>query len=291
MGYINVVCENCLHSGRLSNSNKAHFHCSSCGHNTETKIAISLGKLAFSFGQTVVNRGITCLFVEKSSNLKSSPAKAFPMRLSRGTTEVNLLVASKEIDASTLNVSTVAEVDFVSIPGCVSAEDVFKEGTHLLKIFRKKRAEQLRGVKTQFIDFNRIWINNILLATYKGEVVGRVRYPRFGYIIIQQLGYEYQNTEFILYPDDIDRPSHSCHPLLPDGNKYHLHDAVMEGSAQGFKEKYDIHILGDMDAELQKIGIVPNSKCRVLKVTVRKLPAVILIPEKRRVYIFHKFYK
>ncbi len=173
-------------------------------------------------------------------------------------------------------VSGIIEADFVS-GGKISPEAVYQQGFYVLNNLVNKQKERFK--KSTGMDFDRKWISAILRHTYQDRFIrGK---PQFGYIITQKLDPKLLGKSFLLYPGTI-ASSSSTVPVMPEDLKL---DMIREGKVEAFKKIYDLYFLGNGVAALSRLK--NNTKCCVAEVAVFEAPAVLLLPEKRRAYIFH----
>jgi len=284
-----AMCDNCLSpvsdlrviNEELGQITKAVFFCKECGRKVDMFTAYSLAQLAFSMGETVINNGIASLLIRRFKHPLLHPKYAFPMRLSGETAKANLLAALRG-------------VDFVSAPGCVSKDAIYKEGMHLLRIFLENKTKWLKSKTGE--NFIPIWVNAILLATYARKFVDRKNYPEFGSLITQRLSPGYLGKKFVLSPDLIGENDYSLDPVLSNSER-DIYRAIKDGKVQVFRThgpfskkrgSYGFNTLGGVGVEFKELKNTGDGiRHYVPEVTVQKFPAAVLFPNGHIVWIFY----
>lgn len=260
-----VVCDACFNIEEAL-CTKEKYNCGKCGKEKSVLPATSMAGFAFSLGKGAVNHAIAKAIM---NNLKSQ------FNLSEFRIKLNILHGGITLDL----IDTIINADLVS-RGNVSSEAIYRQGLYVLKNLVKKQKNKLRENIDTGMDIDNRWISLILKSTFKNEFINGN--PQFGYIIPQKLRQECLGKKFLLYPGGV--TEHSFHsPIMPEEFKA---DMINEGSVEAFKKMYDLYTFGNMEVALKKLENI-LAECYVPEVAVFNTPAVLLLPEKRRAYIFH----
>lgn len=259
-----VVCDTCFNSEKVS-VKKEKYNCGKCGREESVLLATELANLAFSFGKGAINNGTVMAIIK---NLKN------PIKMINFHLKLNISGGGVAFDP----IAVLEKTDFVSGEN-ISSEVVYQQGLNVLKDLVDRYKKKFRENTDTGMDIDNRWISLILRSTFKNEFIKG--HPQFGYIITQKLKPEYLGKKFLLYPEGVNKFSfHS--PVMEEFKT----DMINKGSVEAFKKMYDFYILGDMEVTLKKLENT-RIECCVAEVVVEKTPAVLLIPEKRRTYIFH----
>lgn len=259
-----VVCGTCFNFETVTEKNKEKYNCGKCGRENSVSFATEMANLAFSLGKGAINYGTTMAIIKELKN---------PVKMMDFHVKLNIPEGGVTFDP----LAVIEKTDFVSI-GNISPEAVYQQGLYVLKNLvskQKKRFKEETGT-----DFDHRWISFILRSTYKDDF--KRGNSQFGYVITQKLKPECLGKKFLLYPEGVNEFSfHS--PVMPEEFKS---DMIHEGRVKAFRKNYDFYILGDVIVTLKKLENA-RVECYVAEVFVQKTPAVLLIPEKKRAYIFH----
>lgn len=257
-----VVCDTCFNFETVTEEEK--YNCGRCGRDNSVLFTTEMANLVFSLGKGVINNGTTMAIIRTLKN----PVKMMDFRM-----KLNIPEEGVTFDP----LAVIEKTDFVSV-GNISPEVVYQQGLYVLKNLVSKQKKEFK--KETGMDFDHRWISFILRSTYKDDF--KRGNPQFGYVITQKLKPECLGKKFLLYPEGVNEFSfHS--PVMPEEFKS---DMIHEGRVEAFKKNYSLYVLGGVIVMFKKLENT-RIECYVAEVVVKKPPAVLLIPEKKRAYIFH----